>query len=107
MEISDEILDEAYPIYEEFGPDRRIDRRERLAGVFPQLSSAEIETLADRMAKVSETVWRIAEKGGETKLGKDAVERLLQQEHPFLKNKGLNEAAFLVNYYAWHEGYDK
>jgi hypothetical protein len=31
----------------------------------------------------------------------------LLREHPFLTGKGLGQAAILVNYYAWHEGYDK
>jgi hypothetical protein len=57
--------------------------------------------------KISKTDGKLAEKGGEIKLGKEKVREELQAEHPFLKSKGLTKAVFLVNYFAWHEGYDK
>jgi hypothetical protein len=107
MNIPDAILDKAYIIYDEFGPDRRIDRKERLKNEFGQLTSGEITVLIKHMKAVSQTVWSIAEKGGEIKLGRLKVIKLLQARHPFLKTNGLDRAVFMVNYYAWHEGYDK
>jgi len=61
----------------------------------------------DVMKQVVETVWDIARQGGEAKLGMAKVAQLLQERHPFLKSEGLQRAIFLVNYYAWHEGYDQ
>jgi hypothetical protein len=59
------------------------------------------------MDRVSRTVWAVAERGGEAKMKREEIVALLQAEHPFLKREGLGRAVFLVNYYAWHEGYDK
>jgi hypothetical protein len=107
MPLTDTILDEAYFIFEEFGPNRTFNRRDRLRGVFRDLSEAELDTLMEKMSQVSKTVWKLAEQGGEMKLGKEKVKELLTREHPFLRGKGLDRAAMMVNYFAWHEGYDK
>jgi hypothetical protein len=107
MPLTDAILDEAYNIYEEFGPDRLIKRRDRLMGIYSELSSAELDALMENMSRVTKTVWKLAEQGGEIKLGKEAVKSELRRDHPFLTGKGLDRAAMLVNYFAWHEGYDR
>ena len=106
MDLPDDLLDEAFAIYEEFGPNRLIARRERLQSVFRQLSPAEIESLVGRMEAVSRTIWRLAEQGGEIRLGEARVRAALQEQHPFLKSRGLEKSVFLVNYLAWHEGFD-
>jgi hypothetical protein len=59
------------------------------------------------MDRASKTVWALAERGGEAKMKKEQIVVALQVAHPFLKDAGLRRAIFLVNYYAWHEGYDK
>lgn len=107
MKLPDTTLDKAYTIFEEWGPKRRIDRVERLKEEFPSLTPQEINSLLQEMKEVSATVWRIAEMGGEPKIGKNKIVIMLQEKHPFLKSKGLTHAFSLVNYYAWHEGYDK
>jgi hypothetical protein len=107
MPLTDAILDEAYNIYEEFGPDRLIKRRDRMMGIFKDLSASELDTLMEKMSQVTKTVWKLAEQGGESKLGKERVKSDLRLAHPFLTGKGLDQAAQMVNYYAWHEGYDK
>jgi len=38
---------------------------------------------------------------------KEDIVAELQAAHLFLRGKGLQQAMFLVNYYAWHDGYDK
>jgi hypothetical protein len=45
--------------------------------------------------------------GGEIKLGKEKIKELIMQEHPYLYDGGLKKAQFLVNYFAWHDGYDQ
>ena len=107
MNIPDSILDEAFAVYEEWGPNRRIERSKRLQEEFKELSSQEIESLMKCMSDVSKTVSSIAEMGGEAKLGRAKMTKLLQKKHPFLKSKGLVHALTLANYYAWHEGYDQ
>ena len=107
MNIPDAVMDKAYATFEEWGPKRQIPRRQRLMAKFPTLSPEQIEWLMTRMEAVSATVWRIAEAGGEAKLGSARVSERLREEHPFLRAAGLRQALFLVSYYAWHEGYDK
>lgn len=107
MEIPDEIFDRAFAIYEEFGPDRLIDRRERLEAELDIHSADELDVILTRMKEISDTVWEIARKGGEMKLGKEKVQGLLQASHPYLIGEGLKKATFLVNYFAWHDGFDE
>jgi hypothetical protein len=107
MDIPDDLLDRAFAIYEEFGPDRLKDRKERLKSQFEQLSTEEIEFVIERMKEVSTTIWILARQGGEIKLGKEKVRALLQAAHPFLQSLGLQKSLFLVNYFAWHDGFDE
>ena len=105
--MTDELLDQAFAIYEEFGPDRSIPRQERLHDAFPHLAPEQVEFVIAQMQAVANTVWDLAERGGETQLGKATVSQTLRAQHPFLHARGLSHAVFLVNYYAWHDGYDK
>lgn len=107
MHLSDTILDQAFAIYEEFGPNRLIARGERLQSEFPELSTDEIALVLQEMKRVSDTVYALAERGGEAVIGNAAVSQTLQTKHPFLHARGLAHAIFLVNYFAWHDGYDK
>lgn len=102
-----QMLDRAYALLEEFGPQRSRPATERLAGQFPQLTAEQAREVLEQVARVSKTVWSLAERGGEAKLGHDAVVSELQAAHPFLREAGLDRARFLVNYYAWHDGYDR
>jgi hypothetical protein len=77
-----------------------------LKQTFPSLE-AEVESIIKEMREVSATAWEVAQMGGEAKMSRDKVIKLLQKKHSFLKGKGLTHANTLVNYYAWHEGYDK
>ncbi|MCG3142249.1 MAG: hypothetical protein HDKAJFGB_03657 [Anaerolineae bacterium] len=107
MNIPDTTLDESFAIYEEFGPNRLIERKERLQTEFPQLGADEIDFVLDQMNQVSQTVYALAERGGETVIGRPAIEQALQAKHPFLYARGLRHAVFLVNYFAWHDGYEQ
>jgi hypothetical protein len=105
--MTDELLDEAFVIYEEFGPNRTVPRKERLRDTFPHLAPEEIRFVLEQMQQVADTVWELAERGGETQLGNATVSKTLRTKHSFLHARGLRHAIFLVNYYAWHDGYDK
>ena len=107
MPLTDDILDSSYALCEEFGPRGRIPREERLKEKFPQLSTSELHEVLDRVDQVSKTVWSIAERGGGRKLKRQKIIEELQRQHPFLRHEGLTTATFLVDYYAWHEGYDR
>jgi hypothetical protein len=103
--LDDAELDIAYSIFDEWGPKRRIARKERLSQRYPHLTSTQLDALLAQLAEVHETVWNIAKLGAEPKIGKSRVVESLQAKHPFLKGVGLEHAVFLANYYAWHEGY--
>jgi hypothetical protein len=107
MSVDGEILDAAYEVYEEFGPDRRVPRRDRLHRIYPRLTAIEMDALMIEMAEISKTVWSIAELGGETKIGRDKIIELLQARHQYLRGPGLTRATFMANYLALHEGYDR
>jgi hypothetical protein len=107
MSVDGEILDAAYAVYEEFGPDRRVPRRDRLPRIHPRLTASEMDALMMEMSEISKTVWSIAELGGETKIGRDKIIELLQARHQYLKGPGLTRATFMVNYLALHEGHDR
>lgn len=107
MSIDARTLDSAYAKLESFGPDLAMPARKRLKKEFPRLTEAEADEVLHHVALISKTVWSLAERGGETKLKKENVISELQAAHPFLQAAGLRQATFLVNYYAWHEGYDQ
>jgi hypothetical protein len=71
------------------------------------LSTSELQEVLKHVDQVSKTVWSIAERGGERKLKPREIVGELQRKHPFLRHDGLTTARFLVNYFAWHEGYDR
>jgi hypothetical protein len=107
MTLEASLLDDAYALYAEFGPGLKIPRRDRLRAGYSALSEAELDTLMLAMENVTATVWAIAQGGGDNLRVEGQTEKLLLAEHPFLQGVGLARAKFLVNYYAWHEGWAK
>jgi RimJ/RimL family protein N-acetyltransferase len=107
MTVDPQTLDRAYAMLEEFGPELSLPRPKRLEQHFPQLSDEQAREVLEQVARVSKTVWSLAERGGAARLGRDTLVAELQAAHPFLREAGLDRARFLVNYYAWHEGYDR
>ena len=108
--MSDEqknLKDVAFAIYSEWGPKRRISREQRISEEFPNHSDSEIKSWLSEFKKVDDRIWEIASAGGDSILGSEFVLSKLQTAFPFLKEAGLKKAHFLVNYFAWHEGYDK
>jgi hypothetical protein len=107
MLIDDQTIDVAYAKLEAFGPDLAVPKRDRLKKELPLLTQDQAQEILRQVDLVSKTVWSLAEQGGEAKMKKSDMVAELQGAHPFLRGAGLNRAIFLVNYYAWHEGYDK
>jgi hypothetical protein len=105
MPVDAHILDSAYGKLESFGPDLALPKDERLKKEFPRLGGGDEEEILRQVDLVSKTVWSLAERGGEAKMKKEEIVAELQAAHPFLRDGGLKQAIFLVNYYAWHEGY--
>jgi hypothetical protein len=107
MTVDIQTLDSAFAKVESFGPDLGMPKIERLKKEFPRLSDKERDEILRHVEPVSNTVWALAERGGEAKMKRDEIKAELQAAHPFLVDAGLKQAMFLVNYFAWHEGYDK
>jgi hypothetical protein len=107
MTIDTSLKDDAYALYAEFGPGLKTPRWDRLRAKYSGLSEAQLDALILDMEKVSATVWELAKGGGDKLLGEGQVEAQLRAAHPFLMSVGLSRAKFLVNYYAWHEGWAK
>ena len=107
MTIDADILDSAFAKLEAFGPDLALPKEQRLRKEFPRIPPSNEEEVLKQVRLVSDTVWSLAERGGEAKMKKQDIISELQRAHPFLRHSGLKQALFLVNYYAWHEGYDR
>src|SRR5262245_569646 len=107
MAITPDILDAAYGKLESFGPDLALPKVKRLQKEFPKLRPRERAEVLKQVALVTATVGSLAERGGEEKMNREDIIAELQRAHPFLQRDGLRLALFLVNYYAWHDGYGR
>jgi hypothetical protein len=56
---------------------------------------------------VDATVGELATQGGEAEMKRNDIQSALQTAHPILTDAGLKQVIFLVNFNAWHEGYDQ
>ncbi len=104
LPIADTSLDSAFEIYAEFGEKSELPRTRRLSEAFPSLPICRIPSLLNQMRQVHHTVRALADRGGETTLGREYLLKELRARHPFLQGAGLDRALFLTNFYAWHEG---
>lgn len=105
MRVGSDILGAAYLVYSEWGPDRRTPRPKRLRSTFQRLTDADVDSLMSLFNEVDALVWELAAKGGDAKVGREVVRASLTADFAFLAGRALDRAHFLVNYYAWHEGY--
>jgi hypothetical protein len=100
-------MDAAFVAYTKFGPTLALAPVQRIRRRVWWASPSEITRWIADFDQVNTLIWNLAERGGAAKLGEDAVRRELSDAFPFLRHAGLRQAIFLVNYYAWHEGYDR
>ena len=99
--------DFAFKTYAGFGPTLKLPKADRIRRKVWWASEEEIARWLADFEKLDAFIWTLAERGGSAKLGPGVVQDELQDAFPFLRYAGLVQAIFLVNYYAWHEGYDK
>ena len=100
-------MDYAFKAYSQFGPTLGLSKKDRIRRKVWWASDTEISEWIPEFEKLDTFIWSLAERGGSAKLGPGAVQDELQKAFAFLRYSGLVQAIFLVNYYAWHEGYDK
>jgi hypothetical protein len=94
-------------IYFEFGPDGRIPRNERLAAEFPAVSEEIRLSWVEEFEQIDRGIWKFAEEGGTKIYSKESFSSAFKQTYPWMNDKAIEKAYFLMSYYAWHEGYDK
>jgi hypothetical protein len=99
--------DAAFYAFSRFGPSLRLPPVERIRSAEPSVDSATVARWIEEFARVEREIWRLAERGGPARLGEAAVTATLREAFPFLVDRGLERACFLVAYYAAHEGYDR
>ena len=101
----DRTKNEAYLIYSEWGPDRRIPRAERLASQFPNTDEATRTAWMAEFDGIEREIWRFAESGGPRLHSLDAFKKRMTAAFPFMNDQALGRAWSLATYYTVHEGY--
>ncbi len=100
-----QIKSDAYLVYTEWGPDRRIPRPERLAAMFPGTDEATRMAWMADFDQVEREIWRFAESGGPRLHSYDAFKKRMKGAFPFMNDQALGRAWALATYYTVHEGY--
>lgn len=96
---------EAYLIYTEWGPDRRIPRPDRLEALFPGADGATRAAWMADFDQVEREIWRFAESGGPRLHSFEDFKKRLRAAFPFMDDHALGRAWSLATYYTVHEGY--
>ena len=95
---------EAFIVFSEFGPDRRIARDERLASKFPQLSNDEISEWVNDFKKVEEKAYDLAVENRRLNLKPEQTMRKIKEAFPFLEDTAAGKAFNQAMYFAWKDG---
>lgn len=84
MNFSADTFNMALKVFQEFGPQRRIPRDERLKAEFPSLSEAEIADLIGSFRKVEEDALEFAERVRDGVVPAAVALEMLKARHPIL-----------------------
>ena len=101
----DELKNEAYLIFAEWGPDLRIPREKRLADCFAEVPNDTRAAWLGEFKRIDQAIWQVAEQGAQKHYSFDTFGAHMRTVFPFMNEAALNKAWTLANYYAWHEGY--
>ena len=101
----DELKSQAYLVYSEWGPERRIPRPERLAALFPGTDGTTRATWMADFDQVEREIWRFAESGGPRLHSFEDFKKRMKATFPFMDDHALGRAWSLATYYTVHEGY--
>ena len=100
-----ETKNEAYLIYSEWGPQRRIPRDQRLAECFPHIPENIRIAWMKEFDQVEAAISEAAKTGGPRTGSFEVFARQTRLTFPFLSDEALHTAWSRAGYYAWHEGY--
>ena len=95
---------EAFIIFSEFGPDRRIPRDERLASKFPLLSNDEISEWLKDFKDVEARAYDLAVENRRLNLKPEQTTRKIKEAFPFLADDAAGKAFNQAMYFAWKDG---
>lgn len=93
-----------YLVYCEWGPNMTVDRAERLAREFPDVSATDRANWLAAYEGVDQAVWAFAGTGALPE-HRELFERYLQRCFAFMDRDAQNAAWTLARYYAVKEGY--
>lgn len=105
MKTDDELKSDAFLIYNEWGPNLRIPREDRLKAYFPKISSEVLRNWIIEFDSIHSFVWEIAKKGAGKSVKLDKFREDILRLHGFMNDEAIKKVWWLSNYYAWHEGY--
>jgi hypothetical protein len=100
-------MNDAYVVFAEWGPKRRIPRGERLERRFPRADAETRRGWVEAFEAVERSIWDCAEQWRERAWTEASFVAQMRSLHPWMREKALGQAWFLARYYAWHEGYDR
>ena len=95
---------EAFIVFSEFGPDRRIPRDKRLASRFPALSNDEISTWLSDFKEVESKAYDLAVENRRLNLKPEQTIRKIQEAFSFLDKDAAEKAFSQAMYFAWKDG---
>jgi hypothetical protein len=102
---TDNLKSEAYLIYTEWEPDRRIPRPERLRDLFPNMDEVTRTAWMADFDQVEGEIWRYAGTGGPRLKSMSAFKKHMTAAFPFMNDDVLGRTWSLAVYYTVHEGY--
>ena len=101
----DRLINQAYLIYAEWGPNRSIPRADRLRQEFPQADEATLNAWMAEFERVHKKISSLAEQGGPKTFSLPAFSKLMRQDFPWMDDQSLSFAHTVMGYYAFVDGY--
>ena len=101
----DKLINRAYLIYAEWGPNRSIPRDERLRHDFPQADEATRKAWMAEFERVHKKISSLAEQGGPKTYTLPDFSKLMRQDFPWMDDRSLSFAHTVMGYYAFVDGY--
>jgi hypothetical protein len=102
---SDEMKNQAYLVYSEWGPNRAIPRDVRLAECFSDLSEAELSLWKAEFREIDRATGEFAESGGPRLHSYESFKNHMHAAFPFMNEETMLWAWSLCGYYTVHDGF--
>ena len=87
--IDDRTFNEAFGVFQEFGPDRAIPRSKRLQDCFPSLSEKQVTDLIERFEEIESFAYDVAEQVRDGVIGRGKGKARIASQFPALDGNRL------------------